>query len=149
MLKPASILITFFFVYSTVAVSAPIITVANDTKLGPITFGYTSYMIVNGTSTRRGSGATISVGLQGQFSSFPPLQDGDQIHLDQGLRIVSQDKSMSSDGSPSCNTAGFAGGLTTLFGRGYMLQNDRFNIEVTAKESIIPTVYDAVCVYSK
>lgn len=149
MLKSASILIAVFFAYSTAAVSAPVITVVNDTKLGPITFGYTSYMIVNGSSTRRGSGAAISVGLQGQFSSFPPLQDGDQIHLDQGLRIVSQDKSMSSDGSPSCNAAGFASGLSMLFGRGYMLQNDRFNIQVTARESVIPTVYDAVCAYDK
>jgi hypothetical protein len=149
MLKITSILALFFFTYSTVAIAAPVIMVANDTKLGSITFGYTSYKIVNGSSTRRGSGATISVGLQGEFSSFPPLQDGDQISLDQGLRIYNQDRSMSSDGSPTCDTSGFANGLSRLFGRNYMLQNDRFNVEITADEGVIPTIYDAVCTYSK
>jgi hypothetical protein len=149
MLKIASMLALFIFAFSTVAFAAPVITVVNDTKLGSITFGYASYKIINGSSTRSGSGATISVDSQAQFSSFPPLKSGDQIHLDRGLKIYNQKRSMTSDGSATCDAGGFASGISGLFGRDYMLEQDRFSVQVTSKEGVIPGIYDAVCTYSR
>ena len=82
----------FFVAYFPGVLADPAITVINKTALGSITFGYTSYEIVNGTSTRRGSGGVISVGEQGNFDLFPPMSAGDQLTLNNGLKIVSQDK---------------------------------------------------------
>ena len=149
MLKIASLLALFVFAFSTAAAAAPVIRVVNDTKLGNITFGYASYRIVNGSSTRSGSGATISVASQAQFSSFPPLKSGDQIHFDRGLKIYNQKRTMTSDGSATCDAGGFASGMSGLFGRDYMLEQDRFSVQVTATEGVIPGIYDAVCTYSK
>ncbi len=149
MFKIAALTALFVLTLAGVAIAAPVITVDNQTNLGNIAFGMAHYKIVNGASTRSGSGETISVSSQAQFSNFPPLKPGDQIYFDQGLKIYNQKRTMTADGSPTCNASGFASGMSQLFGRDYMLEQDRFRVVVTAKEGVIPGVYDAVCAYSK
>ena len=138
----------FFVAYFPGVLADPVITVINKTALGSITFGYTSYEIVNSTSTRRGSGGVISVSEQSDFDLFPPMSTGDQLTLNNGLRIVSQDKSMTSDGSPTCDASGLSKGLRAVLGRGYMLQNDKITVLVKAEKGVIPGIYDASCTYS-
>lgn len=129
--------------------NGPTIKVVNKSTYATITFGYSSYKVVNGSSTRRGSGITASIGSMGTFKSWPVLSAGDQLYLDRGLKIVSPDKYMSSDGSGTCNAAGFFRGVSSVFRRNYLTESDSFTVTVTKKETVIPGIYDAVCAYSR
>ena len=129
--------------------NSPAIKVVNSSTYPGITFGYASYKVVNGSSTRQGSGASASIGATGVFNTFPVIGSGDQLYLDKGLRIVSPDSSMSSDGSDTCNAAGFSKGISSVLGRGYMVEKDSFTVTVTRTQTVIPGIYDAVCAYSK
>ena len=129
--------------------SGPTIKVVNNSTYASITFGYRSYKVVNGSSTRQGSGATTSIGATGTFNSWPVLSGGDQLYLDKGLRISSPDSYMNSDGSNTCNAAGFSQGISSVLGRGYLKAGDSFTVTVTRKQGVIPGIYDAVCAYSR
>jgi hypothetical protein len=125
------------------------IKVVNNSTYSSINFGFASYKIVNGSSTRQGSGGTTSIGTSGTYSDFPPLGSGDQLSLDQGLRITSPDRYMTSDGSDTCNASGFSQGLSAVLGRNYMQAGDSITVTVTRKAGVIPGIYDAVCAYSR
>ena len=129
--------------------SGPTIKVVNNSTYTSITFGYSSYKIINGSSTRRGSGITASIGATGTFNSWPVLSGGDQLYLDKGLRISSPDSYMNSDGSNTCDAAGFSQGISSVLGRGYLKAGDSFTVTVTRKQGVIPGIYDAVCAYSR
>lgn len=129
--------------------NAPALKVVNQSTYDSITFGYASYKIVNGSSTRRGSGITASIGSSGTFSSFPVMNTGDKLYLDKGLKIASPDGYMNSDGSDTCGADGFSRGLSSALGRGYLVENDRVTVTVTRQETVIPGIYDAVCAYSR
>jgi hypothetical protein len=129
--------------------NGPTMRVVNNSTYASITFGYSSYKVVNGSSTRQGSGATTSIGATGTFSSWPVLSGGDQLFLDKGLRISSPDSYMNSDGSDTCNASGFSQGISSVLGRGYLQAGDSFTVTVTRKQGVVPGIYDAVCVYSR
>ncbi|MCF8043771.1 MAG: hypothetical protein K9K65_13605 [Desulfarculaceae bacterium] len=129
--------------------NGPTLRVVNNSTYSSISFGYNSYKVVNGSSTRQGSGATTSIGATGTFSSWPPLSGGDELYLDRGLRIASPDSSMNSDGSNTCDAAGFSQGISSVLGRGYMKAGDSFTVTVTRKQGVIPGIYDAECAYSR
>ena len=140
----------FSFVFTANAYAGPQINVINQTKLGTISFGFTSYKIVNGSSTRQGSGGSIQVDTAASYTDFPPMAQGDQLTLDKGLRISNTKGNLSSDGTGTCGASGFSDGLNKVFGRGFMQMNDTITVEVTAKKNdVIPELYDAVCTYSK
>ncbi|MBU4564939.1 MAG: hypothetical protein KMY53_15850 [Desulfarculus sp.] len=129
--------------------NGPTMRVVNNSTYASITFGYTSYKVVNGSSTRQGSGTTTSIGATGIFNSWPPLSGGDQLYLDKGLRISSPDRYMNSDGSNTCGAAGFSQGVSSLFGRGYLSAGDSLTVTVTREATAIPSIYNAVCAYSR
>ncbi|BEQ13483.1 hypothetical protein FAK_05490 [Desulfoferula mesophila] len=125
------------------------IKVVNNTTYSDINFGFASYKIVNGSSTRQGSGATTDIGASGVYTDFPPLGKGDHFYLDRGLRITSPDRYMTSDGSDTCNASGFSQGLSSVLGRNYMQAGDSITVTVTRKKGVIPGIYDAICAYSR
>ncbi|MCB2191005.1 MAG: hypothetical protein KQI62_05535 [Deltaproteobacteria bacterium] len=129
--------------------NGPTVKVVNNSTYASINFGYASYKVVNGSSTRQGSGTTVSIGSSGTFNSWPPLSGGDQLYLDKGLRISSPDSSMNSDGSETCGPGGFSQGISSVLGRGYMKAGDSFTVTVTRKQGVIPGIYDAECAYSR
>ncbi|MFH2125819.1 MAG: hypothetical protein ABIK12_04845 [Pseudomonadota bacterium] len=123
--------------------------VVNSSTYAGISFGYSSYKVVNGSSTRQGSGTATSIGATGIFNSWPPLSGGDQLYLDRGLRISSPDSYMNSNGSKTCDAAGFSQGVSSLFGRGYLRVGDSLTVTVTREATAIPSIYNAVCSYSR
>lgn len=129
--------------------NGPTMRVVNNSTYASITFGYSSYKVINGSSTRQGSGTTTSIGATGTFNSWPPLSGGDQLYLDKGLRISSPDSYMNSDGSNTCSAAGFSQGISSLFGRGYLSAGDSLTVTVTREATAIPSIYNAVCAYSR
>lgn len=129
--------------------NGPTVRVVNNSTYTSITFGYNSYKVVNGSSTRQGSGTTTSIGATGTFNSWPVLSGGDQLYLDKGLRISSPDSYMNSDGSDTCGAGGFSQGISSVLGRGYLKAGDSFTVTVTRKQGVVPGIYDAVCAYSR
>ena len=116
------------------------IKVVNNSTYSEINFGFGSYKIFNGSSTRQGSGATTDIGASGVYTDFPPMGSGDQLYLEQGLRITSPDRYMNSDGSDTCNASGFSQGLSSVLGRNYMQDGDSITVTVTRKAGVLPCI---------